>query len=53
MVLDEGMVISDEPGYYETGKFGIRHENLLLVKADLPETEYGKCVILKSYIRSF
>lgn len=47
VVLDEGMVISDEPGYYETGKFGIRHENLLLVKADLPETEYGKCVILK------
>lgn len=47
VVLDEGMVISDEPGYYETGKFGIRHENLLLVKADLPETEYGKMCYFK------
>lgn len=48
VVLDEGMVISDEPGYYETGKFGIRHENLLLVKADLPETEYGKMCYFKN-----
>lgn len=48
VVLDEGMVISDEPGYYETGKFGIRHENLLLVEADLPETEYGKMCYFKN-----
>ena len=48
VVLDDGMVISDEPGYYETGKFGIRHENLLLVKADLPETEYGKMCYFKN-----
>jgi len=27
-----GMVVSNEPGYYETGKFGIRIENLLIVK---------------------
>ena len=26
------MVISDEPGYYAAGRFGIRHENLLLVQ---------------------
>ena len=26
------MVVSNEPGYYETGKFGIRIENLLRVK---------------------
>ena len=26
----EGMLTSDEPGYYEAGQFGIRHENLLL-----------------------
>lgn len=30
--LEAGMVISDEPGYYEAGVFGIRHENLLLVQ---------------------
>ena len=28
----EGMIISNEPGYYENGKFGIRIENLLRVK---------------------
>ena len=28
----EGMVVSNEPGYYENGKFGIRIENLLIVK---------------------
>ena len=28
----EGMVISNEPGYYEKGKFGIRIENLVRVK---------------------
>ena len=29
-VLQEGMLTSNEPGYYEAGSFGIRHENLLL-----------------------
>ena len=28
----EGMIVSNEPGYYEKGKFGIRIENLLAVK---------------------
>lgn len=27
--LKEGMVISNEPGYYEDGKWGIRIENLI------------------------
>jgi len=31
--LKEGMVLSNEPGYYESGNFGIRIENLLIVKA--------------------
>ena len=31
-VLEKGMVTSNEPGYYETGKFGIRIENLILTK---------------------
>ncbi len=30
--LKEGMIISNEPGYYEDGKFGIRIENLVTVK---------------------
>ena len=30
--LVEGMVLSNEPGYYEEGKFGIRIENLLFIK---------------------
>jgi len=29
--FSEGMVVSNEPGYYENGKFGIRIENLILV----------------------
>jgi Xaa-Pro aminopeptidase len=30
--LIEGMLLSNEPGYYERGKFGIRIENLVIVK---------------------
>ena len=30
--LQEGMVLSNEPGFYEKGKFGIRIENLIFVK---------------------
>ena len=30
--LKEGMIVSNEPGYYESGKFGIRIENLIRVK---------------------
>ena len=30
----EGMVVSNEPGYYEKNKFGIRIENLLYVKKE-------------------
>ena len=26
------MILSNEPGYYEEGKFGIRIENLIYVK---------------------
>lgn len=31
-VFEEGMVTSNEPGIYLTGRFGIRHENLMLCK---------------------
>lgn len=40
-ILEEGMVTSNEPGFYLTNEFGIRHENLILCKM-LCETEYGK-----------
>ena len=29
--LQEGMILSNEPGYYKTGEYGIRIENLVLV----------------------
>ncbi len=38
--LQPGMVLSNEPGYYIVGKYGIRHENLLLVK-EYMETEWN------------
>ena len=34
--LREGMIVSNEPGYYETGAFGIRIENLLVVRRRSP-----------------
>ncbi len=30
--LKEGMILSNEPGYYKEGKFGIRIENLIYIK---------------------
>ena len=40
-VLEEGMVVTDEPGVYLTDQYGIRIENVLLVKAR-ERTEYGQ-----------
>ena len=37
----EGMYVSDEPGMYVAGKYGIRTENLLIVKHDYTN-EYGR-----------
>ncbi|MDO9489861.1 MAG: aminopeptidase P family protein [Sphingomonadaceae bacterium] len=38
--LAEGMILSDEPGYYKTGAYGIRVENLILtVRKDIPGAE--------------
>ena len=39
-VLEPGMVTTDEPGLYLTGKFGIRLENELMCKK-LTDNEYG------------
>lgn len=40
-VLEEGMITSDEPGYYAENEFGIRHENLVVCKKD-EKTAYGQ-----------
>lgn len=40
-VLEEGMITSDEPGYYVEGEYGIRHENLIVCKK-AEETEFGQ-----------
>jgi len=41
--LKEGMIVSNEPGYYEDGEFGIRIENLVHVcKADTKNSFGGK-----------
>lgn len=40
IALAEGMILSDEPGYYLPGSYGIRMENLLLVQcADFPAAQ--------------
>lgn len=38
--LEEGMILSDEPGYYHDGSFGIRIESLVLVKKALTEHNF-------------
>lgn len=39
--LEEGMIVTDEPGIYKEGKHGIRTENMLIVsKAE--KTEFGQ-----------
>jgi Xaa-Pro aminopeptidase len=41
--LAAGMTVTDEPGYYEDGKFGIRIENVLIVrKIDTPNDFGGR-----------
>ncbi len=34
MKIENGMIVSNEPGYYEENKFGIRIENLIYAKKD-------------------
>lgn len=41
MPLAPGNVLSDEPGYYEDGKFGIRIENMVLVKEVETKHKFG------------
>ncbi|MBD5476403.1 MAG: aminopeptidase P family protein [Lachnospiraceae bacterium] len=44
--LEEGMVISNEPGIYLEGRFGIRHENLVLCRKG-EQNEYGQFMYLE------
>ena len=43
----EGMTITDEPGIYVPGKFGVRIENILLCVAD-KETDFGRFLKFES-----
>lgn len=45
--LRSGMTVTDEPGIYLTGEFGVRIENTLLVK-DYMQTEMGKFLQMES-----
>lgn len=41
--LQPGMVVSNEPGYYKDGSFGIRIESMMVcVKSDIPADEAGR-----------
>ncbi|HEX6959537.1 MAG TPA: aminopeptidase P family protein [Ferrovibrio sp.] len=40
--LRPGMIISNEPGYYKTGAYGIRIENLVAVRVETDKAESGK-----------
>lgn len=44
--LEAGMVISNEPGLYVAGKFGIRHENLVLVREG-EKNDFGQFMYLE------
>lgn len=41
VILEPGMVMSDEPALYRPGEYGIRTENMVLIRED-SETEFGK-----------
>ena len=57
----EGMIVSNEPGYYENGKFGIRIENLVRVKktkdgyifANLTMSPIDKSLINKKILNNY
>ncbi|MGL5480198.1 MAG: M24 family metallopeptidase C-terminal domain-containing protein, partial [Clostridium sp.] len=40
--LEEGMILTNEPGIYREGKHGIRTENTMLVVKDSESKEFGE-----------
>lgn len=46
--LSPGNFLSNEPGYYKAGDFGIRLENILeVVEADIPVRQFILCFVNK------
>ena len=45
-VIEEGMIFSNEPGIYLAGKFGVRIENLVVVR-EAEVNEYGRFLALE------
>ena len=42
--LYEGMILSNEPGYYQEGKYGIRTENLIVVRKNSNENLFFETI---------
>ena len=40
--LEPGMVVTNEPGVYKEGRYGIRTENTIIVEKDLVSEEFGE-----------
>tara|TARA_Y100000591_G_scaffold258368_1_gene230536 strand:+ start:1401 stop:3119 length:1719 start_codon:yes stop_codon:yes gene_type:complete len=59
ITLKKGMIVSNEPGYYEKNKFGIRIENLIYIKKSKKKFFFDnftmapidRCLIDKSLLR--
>lgn len=47
VVLEKGMVLTNEPGIYLEGEYGIRIENMLVVEAS-QKTEFGQFMYFKT-----
>ena len=47
MKLQAGHVVSNEPGYYEDGRFGIRIENVIVVQPAKTPNNFGGTKYLK------
>ena len=45
-IIEEGMIFSNEPGIYLAGKFGVRIENLVVVR-EAEVNEYGRFLALE------
>jgi Xaa-Pro aminopeptidase len=41
VLFDVGMTLTDEPGYYEDGAFGIRIENVLIAQQTTTPCRFG------------
>lgn len=39
--MKPGMTLSNEPGYYEDGKYGVRLENIVLVREAKTPNNFG------------